>query len=355
MSSLPTELDFAMNPAATPARMNLAMSYLIARLKAIESLAPGIQEAIDTVNTVGLERLTAVLVPLSEQANAIVDDLATIKALWESDHTFEDAVAATTAAVTSAFSTYRARYWGPLPSAPTAGPEGQTLEVGVMYYDTALDAMRVYGIGGWKNAGSSVAGILNQVAPITATAGQTEFTIPSGYDVGYLIVTVNGVVIPTSDYTATDGTSVTLASGLNAGDELAGIAFGAVTLSSVYTKAQVDAGFALIGAAYTKAEADARYALIGASFTKAEADARYAKNDLSNLPDTAAARANLGVGQAGTRADSYFARAANNLSDLANAATARTNLGLKSGGIIDVTVSTASPSGGVDGDVWFKV
>lgn len=330
MSSLPIELDFDKNRAATPARMNMAMDYLIARLKAVESLAPGIEKAIDTLNTIGLDRISAILVPLSEQANAIVDDLATIKAEWESDNTFDNAVAAATAAVTDAFADYRHRYLGARAAPPTVRDDGTPVDVGDMYFDTAQDQMRVLGSAGWKNAGSSVAGILNQISPMTATAGQTVFSIAGGYDVGYLIVTVNGSVIAPTNYTATDGTSITFGSGLNAGDKVSGIAFGAVTLSSIYTRAQVDAAFALIGASYTKAESDARYALIGASFTTAQSDSRYAKNDLSNLPDAAAARASLGVGAAGTRSDSYFARTANNLSDLANIVTARGNLGLGS-------------------------
>jgi hypothetical protein len=50
----------------------------------------------------------------------------------------------------------------------------------------------------------------------TATAGQTAFTVT--YAVGYLQVYVNGVLLATSDYTATSGTGFTLSVGANAGD-----------------------------------------------------------------------------------------------------------------------------------------
>jgi hypothetical protein len=52
----------------------------------------------------------------------------------------------------------------------------------------------------------------------TATASQTTFTPPS-YTVGYINVYRNGVLLtPTSDYTASNGTTVVLATGATAGD-----------------------------------------------------------------------------------------------------------------------------------------
>jgi len=54
------------------------------------------------------------------------------------------------------------------------------------------------------------------VTEFTATAGQTTFTPPS-YTVGYLNVYMNGVLLGSADYTATNGTTVVLASGAVAG------------------------------------------------------------------------------------------------------------------------------------------
>ena len=50
----------------------------------------------------------------------------------------------------------------------------------------------------------------------TATASQTVFTV--AYSVGYLQVYVNGVLLATSDYTATSGTDFTLGVACASGD-----------------------------------------------------------------------------------------------------------------------------------------
>ena len=53
-----------------------------------------------------------------------------------------------------------------------------------------------------------------------ATAGQTTFYPSGGYAVGYIDVTLNGVTLLSTDYTATDGLSVVLSSASAVNDEL---------------------------------------------------------------------------------------------------------------------------------------
>ena len=55
------------------------------------------------------------------------------------------------------------------------------------------------------------------VTEFTATAGQTTFT-PASYNVGFINVYRNGVLLGSADYTATNGTTVVLATGATAGD-----------------------------------------------------------------------------------------------------------------------------------------
>ena len=58
------------------------------------------------------------------------------------------------------------------------------------------------------------------VTEVIATAGQTTFYPNGGYTVGYLDVTLNGVALLSTDYTATNGLAVVLNSASAVNDEL---------------------------------------------------------------------------------------------------------------------------------------
>jgi hypothetical protein len=61
------------------------------------------------------------------------------------------------------------------------------------------------------------------------------------YTVGAEQVYLNGVLlVRASDYTASNGTSVVLASGAIVGDSLQVVAYGAFNVANVYTQAQVN-------------------------------------------------------------------------------------------------------------------
>lgn len=83
-----------------------------------------------------------------------------------------------------------------------------------------------------------------------ATAGQTTFSgtdaagLTLAYTAGFAVPFVNGRRLSPPDFTATDGTSVVIASGLNAGDEVLIIADAAYTVANTYTQAQTNATFA---------------------------------------------------------------------------------------------------------------
>jgi hypothetical protein len=69
----------------------------------------------------------------------------------------------------------------------------------------------------------------------TATAGQTVFNV--NYIVGYLQVYVNGILLNSSDYTATNGISITLAVAASAGELVETIAFSTGAVTSIGTTA----------------------------------------------------------------------------------------------------------------------
>ena len=86
----------------------------------------------------------------------------------------------------------------------------------------ALTVTGGVGIGGSLYAGniySNGAQILPSIiTEFTATAGQTLFTIPAGYSVGTVQVFANGIQLGSADYTASNGSTITLNTARNSGD-----------------------------------------------------------------------------------------------------------------------------------------
>lgn len=105
---------------------------------------------------------------------------------------------------------------------------------GIIYYkkpDGTIAA--IGGSGGGGAVGRSI-------TEITATSGQTVFTTTGGYTVGFLDVILNGSQLSNSDFTATDGTSITLNSPAVAGDLVRLVSYDAVSLANTYRKSEVD-------------------------------------------------------------------------------------------------------------------
>lgn len=99
-----------------------------------------------------------------------------------------------------------------LPSAD--GSSGQFLSTngsGTLSWATAS--------GGGGGGGTTVS-----VTQITATASQTTFNV--NYTVGLVSVYLNGALLASSDYTATSGTTVVLATGAAAGDIFTAVSYG---------------------------------------------------------------------------------------------------------------------------------
>jgi hypothetical protein len=129
----------------------------------------------------------------------------------------------------------------PGPTGPT-GTAGSTGPTGANVANGATGATGPTGATG--SAGSSAA--ITYV--YTATAGQTTFSgadlnsLTLSYTVGAEQVYLNGVLlVRTSDYTASNGTSIVLGTGAIVGDSLAVIAYGTFNVANTYTIAQSDA------------------------------------------------------------------------------------------------------------------
>lgn len=143
--------------------------------------------------------------------------------------------------VQSLYDQFDDRYLGSKSSAPTLDNDGNALLTGALYFNTTTNLMYVYSSSGWVTAGSAVNGTTDRVT-YTASAGQTVFA--ATYDAGYVDVYMNGVkLLAGTDFTATNGTNITLASGAAVNDVIDIVGYGTFTLADHYTKTEADNRF----------------------------------------------------------------------------------------------------------------
>ncbi len=134
------------------------------------------------------------------------------------------AAAISASAAATAYDSFDDRYLGSKAVAPTVDNDGNALLVGAMYWDSSSSQMFTWTGTQWSPTfvtGNTVRSL------VVATGGQTVVTTPT-YLIGNnsLQVYLNGVkVLVGTDYTETSQNSITMASGLTAGDEIELIAF----------------------------------------------------------------------------------------------------------------------------------
>lgn len=125
-----------------------------------------------------------------------------------------------------------------------------TLAAGEIGFETDTGKFKIgNGSTAWASLAYS-AGATAVTYLFNATGGQTTFSgadangLTLAYTVGAEQVYLNGVLqVRGSDYTATNGTSIVLASGALVSDVLNVIAYSAMTITDTYTQAQADAKF----------------------------------------------------------------------------------------------------------------
>jgi hypothetical protein len=155
------------------------------------------------------------------------------------------------AAAATALDSFDDRYLGSKSSDPTVDNDGNALLTGALYYNTTSQTMKVYDGANWITATAAGTTAMN-VYKYVATAGQTTFSGAAAvggtmsYTSGNIIVFVNGVSLDSTDYTATNGTSVVLAVAAALNDEVVVVAFKSFTVADTYTQSAADAKFLTI-------------------------------------------------------------------------------------------------------------
>jgi hypothetical protein len=155
------------------------------------------------------------------------------------------AAAASAAAAATTYDNFDDRYLGAKSSVPTLDNDGNALIAGALYWNTPGATMYAWTGSAWGSI-SSTAAIYRY--RFTAAGGETSESglddagLTLSYIPGKEQVYLNGVLlVRTTDYNATNGTSITGLSALTAGDILEIITFTAFDLATAIDKALFDA------------------------------------------------------------------------------------------------------------------
>jgi len=162
------------------------------------------------------------------------------------------AAAASAAAAATTYDNFDDRYLGSKSSAPSVDNDGNTLLVGAIYWNSTTNQMFAWSGSAWASISSS-ADIYRY--RYTASGGETSESGPddNGLTLSYIPgkeqVYLNGVLLArTSDYTATNGSSITSLAALTAGDILEVITFTAFEVADAIARSVFDAkGDILVG------------------------------------------------------------------------------------------------------------
>jgi hypothetical protein len=155
------------------------------------------------------------------------------------------AAAASAAAAEAAYDSFDDRYLGSKSTPPTLDNDGNPLIEGALYWNSVTDQMFAWTGSEWGSI-SSTADVFR--FRYTATGGETSKSGPddNGLTLSYIPgkeqVYLNGVLLArTSDYTASNGTSITSLAALAAGDILEIITFTAFELADSIARAVINA------------------------------------------------------------------------------------------------------------------
>ncbi len=164
--------------------------------------------------------------------------------------------AASAAAAAASYDSFDDRYLGAKASAPSVDNDGNALTAGALYWNTTTGAMQVYDAvaTAWEGITSAVSfsrWTKTAAGGETTLNGADDNAVSLSYTAGYEQVYLNGVLLTRgSDYTASNGSSITGVAALTAGDIVEVLSATPYSVANALTTTVVDAkGDLLVGTA----------------------------------------------------------------------------------------------------------
>jgi hypothetical protein len=154
------------------------------------------------------------------------------------------AAAASAAAAASSYDDFDDRYLGPKATPPTLDNDGNPLGTGALYWNTVTSEMYAWTGSAWGSISSTAAIYRYRFIAAggeTSVSGTDALSQTLAYLPGKEQVYLNGVLlVRTTDYTATDGTSITGLAALVVNDILEIITFTAFSLATAIENTIID-------------------------------------------------------------------------------------------------------------------
>ena len=226
--------------ASTKGYVDTQVSNLInsapSTLDTLGEIATAIQAGGTFYDAIVLKAGSTMTGALTLSGAPTVDLHAATKAYVDTVAGSATAAATSAAAAAASYDSFDDRYLGAKATPPTLDNDGNALVTGAIYWDTSAAAMYAWSGSAWASI-SSTAAIYRY--RYTATGGETtkSGSDDNGLTLNYLVgkeqVYLNGILlVRTSDYTATSGSSITSLAALTAGDILEIITFTAFDLAT---------------------------------------------------------------------------------------------------------------------------
>jgi hypothetical protein len=248
----PTLAQDASTKAYVDAQITALVGGAPGTLDTLAEIATAISSGGSVINTLVLKAGDTMTGALVLNADPSVNLGAATKQYVDAVAGSATSAAASAAAAATTYDNFDDRYLGAKSSPPTVDNDGNALITGAIYWDTGAGAMYAWSGSAWASI-SSTAAIYRY--KYIATGGETSVSgaDANGLTLSYLVgkeqVYLNGVLlVRTTDYTATTGTSVTSLAALATSDIVEIITFTAFDLATAIQLATFTAkGDVLVG------------------------------------------------------------------------------------------------------------